>query len=77
MIRRRELGAVIVELLVAVVVEPVFFGLITGDPWMSDCFGVGGGVLAGRVVAAANVAAVRAPAEVKPPSALFFALHAA
>jgi hypothetical protein len=38
------LGAVIVELLVAVVVEPVFFGLITSDPGMSDCFGVGGGV---------------------------------
>ena len=77
MIRRRELGAVVVELLVAVVVEPVFFGLITGDPGMSDCFGVGGGVLTGRVVAAPDVAALRAPAQVKPPSALLFALHAA
>ena len=77
MIRRRELGAVVVELLVAVVVEPVFFGLKTGDPGMSDCFGVGGGVLTRRVVAAPDVAALRAPAQVKPPSALLFALHAA
>jgi hypothetical protein len=77
MIGRRELGAVVVELLVAVVVEPVFSGLITGDPRMSDCFGVGGGVLTGRVVAAPDVAALRAPAKVKPPSALLFALHAA
>ena len=47
MIRRRELGALVVELLIAVVVEPVFFGLITGDPGMSGCFGVGGDVLTG------------------------------
>ena len=71
------MGAVVVELLVAVVVEPVFFGLITGDPGMPGRFGVGGGVLAGRVVAAPDVAALRAPAQVKPPSALLFALHAA
>ena len=77
MVRGRKLGAVVVELLVAVVVEPVFFRLITGDPGMSDCLGVGGGVLTGRVVAAPDVAALRAPAEVKPPSALLFTFHAA
>jgi hypothetical protein len=77
MVRRRELGAVVVELLVAVVVEPVFFQLVTGDPGMSGRFGVGGGVLAGRVVAAPDVAALRAPAEVKPPSALLFTFHTA
>ena len=71
------MGTVVVELLVAVVVEPVFFRLITGDPGMSSCFGVRGGVLTGRVVAAADMAALHAPAQVKPPSALLFALHAA
>jgi hypothetical protein len=77
MVRRRKLGAVVVELLVAIVVEPLFFRLVTGDPGMSGRFGVGGGVLAGRVVAAPDVAALRAPAQVKPPSALLFTLHAA
>jgi hypothetical protein len=77
MMGRRELWAVVVELFIAVVVEPLFFGLITGDPGMSGCFGVGGGMLTGRVVAAPDVAALRAPAQVKPPAALLFALHAA
>jgi hypothetical protein len=44
---------------------------------MSSCFGVRGGVLTGRVVAAPDVAALRTPTQVKPPSALLFALHAA
>lgn len=77
MVRRRKLGAVVVVVLVAVVVEPVLFRLVTGDPGMSGRFGVGGGVLAGRVVAAPDVAALRAPAHVKPPSALLCTLHAA
>jgi hypothetical protein len=77
MVRRRKLGAVVVELLVAIVVEPVFFRLLSDDPGMSGHFGVDGGVLAGRVVAAPDVAALRAPAQVKPPSALLFTFHAA
>jgi hypothetical protein len=77
MVRRCELWAVVVELLVAIVVEPMFFRLVTGDPGMSGRVGVPGGVLAGRVVAAPDVAALRAPAEVKPPSALLFTFHAA
>src|ERR1700730_847312 len=47
MVRRCELGAVVVELLVAIVVEPMFFRLVTGDPGMSGRVGVPGGVLAG------------------------------
>lgn len=62
MVRRCELWAVVVELLVAIVVEPMFFRLVTGDPGMSGRVGVGGGVLAGRVVAAPDVAALRAAA---------------
>ena len=76
MVRRRKLRAVVVELLVAIVVERVFFRFVTGDPEVSGHFGVGGGVLAGRVVAAPDVAALRAPAEVKPPSALLFTFQA-
>jgi hypothetical protein len=68
---------VVVELLVAVVIEPVLFGLITGDPGMPGGFGVGAAVLARRVVAAADVAALRAPTQVEPSSALLLALHAA
>ena len=71
------MGAVVVELLVAIVVERVFFRFVTGDPEVSGHFGVGGSVLAGRVVAAPDVAALRAPAEVKPPSALLFTFHTA
>ena len=63
-------------MLVAIVVELVFFRVVTGDPEVSGHFGVGGGVLAGRVVAAPDAAALRAPAEVKPPSALLFTFHA-
>jgi hypothetical protein len=57
---RREPRAVI-KLLVSVVIEPMFSGFETGDQRMPGGFGVGGGVLARRLVAAADVAAPGAP----------------
>jgi hypothetical protein len=72
-----ELRAVVVELLVAVVVEPMFRWLVTGEHGMAGRFSVGGGVLGRRVVATADVAALGAPAQMKPPPALLFALHTA
>jgi hypothetical protein len=74
MVWRRKLRAVI-ELLVPVVVEPMFPGFETGDQRMPSGFGVGGGVLARGLVTAANVAALGAPAQVKPPSVALLALH--
>ena len=43
---------------------------------MSGRFSVGGGVLARRVIATADVSALSTPAQMKPP-ALLFALHTA
>jgi hypothetical protein len=40
----------------------MFSGFVTGDHRMRGGFGVAGGVLAGRLVAAADVAALGAPA---------------
>ncbi|MDT5131690.1 MAG: hypothetical protein QOE41_1001, partial [Mycobacterium sp.] len=77
MFRWGELRAVVVELLIAVVVEPMFRRLVTGEHGMSGCFSVGGGVLARRVVATADMAALSTPAQMKPPAALLFALHTA
>jgi hypothetical protein len=58
---RRKPRAV-VELLVPVVVEPMFSGFETGDQRMPNGFGVGCCVLARRLVTAADVAALGAPA---------------
>lgn len=77
MLRRCERRAVVVGLLAAVVVEPVFCGLVTGDPRMPGRFGVGGGVLARRVITTADVAALSTPAQVKPPPAPLFTLRTA
>ena len=77
MFRWGELRAVVVGLLVAVVVQPMLRRLVTGEHGMAGRFSVGGGVLARRVVATADVAALGAPAQVKPPPALLFALHTA
>ena len=61
-----ESGALIGSL-IAVVVVPVLAGLEAGDQWMAAGLGVGGGVLGGGSVAAADVAALGAAAQVKPP----------
>ena len=58
---RRKPRAV-VELLVAVVVEPMFSGFETGDQRMPNGFGVGSRVLARRLVTTADVAALGASA---------------
>jgi len=76
MLGRGELRAV-VHLLVPIVVVPALPGLVTGDPRMSCGFGMGGGVLAGGTVTAADVAALSAAAEVKPPALIALALDAA
>jgi hypothetical protein len=66
----------VVELLVAVVIEPLFSRFETGDQRMPGGFGVGGSVLARRIVAAADVAALGASTEVKPPSLVSLAFEA-
>jgi hypothetical protein len=58
---RRKPRAV-VELAVAVVVEPMFFRFVTGDHGMQSGLGVPSGMLARRLVTAADVAALGAPA---------------
>ena len=69
-----ESGALIGSL-IAVVVVPVLAGLEAGDQWMAAGLGVGGGVLGGGSVAAADVAALGAAAQVKPPPACGVTLH--
>jgi len=59
-----------------VAVEPVLTRFITADYRMPGGLFVGSGVLAGRVVTAANVTALRTPPQMEPPSFLFLALHA-
>jgi hypothetical protein len=66
----------VVELLVAVVIEPTFSRFETADQRMPGGFGVGGSVLARRIVAAADVAALGASTEVKPPSLVSLAFEA-
>src|SRR6266571_1578305 len=72
---RRELGA-LVGFLGVVAVEPVLTWLEAADERVPGGRGVGGGVLHGRGVAAANVPALRAPAQVHPPAARGLALDA-
>ena len=48
----------VVELLVAVVIEPIFYRFETGDQRVLGGVGVGSGVLARRLVAATDVAAL-------------------
>ena len=62
MFRWGEFRAVVVELLVAVIVEPMLRRLVTGEHRMSGRFGVDGGVLARRVIATADVSALSTPA---------------
>src|SRR5580692_10788402 len=54
--------------LLFVIVEPVLARLEAGNNWMSGGRCMLGGMLAGRTVAATDVPALRAPAEVKPPA---------
>src|SRR5580658_10484851 len=55
------------EFLGGVVPEPFLAGLETPDHAVLRALGVRGGVLTGRVVAAADVTALRTPAEMQPP----------
>src|SRR5436309_12275354 len=75
-LRRRELGPV-VGLLGLVAVEPVLTRLEALDERVSRSRSVRGRVLHGRGVAAADVPALRAPAQVHPPAARGLALDAA
>src|SRR5689334_612181 len=76
LLRRRELRAV-VGLLGLVAVEPVLTRLEALDERVSRSRSVRGRVLHGRGVAAADMPALRAPAQVHPPAARGLALDAA
>src|ERR1700733_2469782 len=65
-LRRRQLGPVVV-LLILVVPEPVLTRLETPDDPVPTLAGVRAGVLARRTVAAADVPARGAAAQVEPP----------
>src|SRR5947199_1233433 len=54
------------EVVVRVAVEPVLPGFVGPDDGMRRGVGVGGGVASGRLVAAADVAALLAEAQVDP-----------
>src|SRR6266851_1003432 len=75
-LRRREFGPV-VHFLGVVVVVPVLTRLEAADERMPGRGGVRGRVLHGRGVTAADVPALRAPAQVHPPAARGLALDAA
>jgi hypothetical protein len=64
--RRKQLHT-LDHLLLLVIEEPVLTRLEAGNDRMPRCCRMPGSMLAGRTVAAANVAALRAPAEMKPP----------
>ena len=51
-----------------VIVEPILAGLEAGNDRMPRCRGMLGCMLARRTVAASDVPALRAPAEMKPPT---------
>src|SRR5712691_6174617 len=74
-LRRRELWP-LVGFLGVVAVEPVLTWLEAADERMPGGRGVRGRVLHGRGVAAADVPALRAPAQVHPPAASGIALDA-
>jgi hypothetical protein len=64
------------ELAGAVVVEPVLAGFESTDDWVAGRFGMGGSVLAGRVVATTDMSALSATSKVQPPTAGLEALDA-
>src|SRR6266567_8109582 len=74
-LRRRELRP-LVGFLGVVAVEPVLIRLEAADERMPGGRGVRGRVLHRRGVAAADVPALRAPAQVHPPAASGIALDA-
>src|SRR5437588_10365065 len=76
MLRRRERGP-LVGLLGVVTVEPVLARLEAADERVPGLGRVRGRVLHGRGVTAADVPALRAPAQVYPPAAVGLALDAA
>src|SRR5208282_2980157 len=75
MLRRRELGT-FVHFLGLVAVEPVLAGFEAADERVPGGRRMGGRVLHRRGVAAADVPALRAPAQVHPPAARGLALDA-
>ncbi len=76
-VQRRSKIRPFVELLVGIAVEPVLAGLVRTDPLMVLLARVPGRMLGGGLVAAADVTALRAPAQMEPPTAATVALPTA
>jgi len=76
-VQRRSKIWPFVELLVGIAVEPVLAGLVRTDPLMVLLARVPGRMLRGGLVAAADVTALRAPAQMEPPTAATVALPTA
>jgi PPOX class probable F420-dependent enzyme len=76
-VRRGQFRAPLVQPVVGVAPEPGFLGLEALDDRVPGLLGVGAGVLGRRGVAAADVAALGAAAQVEPPAAGRVALGAA
>src|SRR5215472_2650190 len=74
---RRQVRALLVELAGLVAPEPSLARLEAADDWVPGVGGVSAGVLRWRRVAAADVPALRAPSQVKPPATSRLALGAA
>src|SRR5260370_29022394 len=70
-------GSALVHLLGLIVPEPLFTGLEAPDQPVPGRVGMRGGMLRWRIVTAADMPALGAPAQVKPPAAGRLALHAA
>jgi hypothetical protein len=75
MVQRRGKVWPLIELLIGVVVEPVLTRLVRTDPLMVLLSSMPARMLRRRVVAATDVAALRAPAQVEPPTVAGFALQ--
>ena len=75
MVLRRGKVRPFMEQLVGVAVEPVFTGLIRANPLMVLLASMPARVLSGRSIAATDVAALRTPTQMEPPTAAGLAFH--